>query len=203
MVDPYLGDTVAVRGLSSGRRWLRVPRIDRERSGALNPVSALEPFAPHVGGALTVADSEAFLAFDRSVKAGDPLASVITLWDAINFYAAGVVVEPLFTREDIKPIIASLPTTLTPQQKAVLHNKLNGVNDPPLWQRLMTALERDGITLSDGDLAVLKRLRAIRNPAQHGTTPPFPTEEDLARGWSIVGRMLLHRAFANRTRTNW
>jgi hypothetical protein len=74
--------------------------------------------------------------------------------------------------------------------------KLDQLNDPPLMERLRLALEFDGLSLTQGEFAVLRRLRAVRNPAQHGTTPPLPDDDDLIRGWSIIARMLVYRAAA-------
>jgi hypothetical protein len=198
VVQPLIGKLVAVRGLTSGRRWLRVSFLGTKRAGAILPVSALEPFAPPIGETMPSSEAEALLAYSRSLNAHDPLAAVITLWDAVNYYAAGARVTRLFSREEIDEIKASIPTSLDPAKRNVVMRKLQTLNDPPLMERLKVAMERDGIHLTDGEFAVLQRLRKVRNPAQHGNVPPVVDPYDLAQGWSIVARMLLHRSTATR-----
>jgi hypothetical protein len=131
------------------------------------------------------------------VHEDDPLASVTALWEAIEFYTARSRVTRLFPTKLLasieKRVFDSLPPDVTSDQRARVTQVLGELNSPPLLTRLRAALDRDGVPMSDGDIALLQRLRRLRNDAVHGRSSVLPTREELDHAISIVSRMLLFR----------
>jgi hypothetical protein len=100
----------------------------------------------------------------------------------------------MFDDNDLKCIMESLPETLSVEKRRAAKEKVKSFNNPPLMTRLNAALKRDGVPIHPSELKLLRRLRNIRNPAQHGTVAPVPDEDDLTRAWSLVARLLTYRA---------
>ncbi|MFI9642901.1 hypothetical protein ACIG87_23060 [Micromonospora sp. NPDC051925] len=193
-IRPTAGGVVAVRGRTSDRRWLRAAQMATPMRTTLIPVCDDWHDEPQLAKGLSLRDREALLAFWRSLDLADPLSSVIALWDAIEFYVGGTTLPGLFTEQDLRRLRDETPAWLSADQRKRFKDVLGGLNSPPLIPRLRAALDRDGVPITDAEFDLLRKLRRIRNPAQHGKERKAPSGEDLRQAWSIVARMLVYRS---------
>lgn len=186
---PRRGQVVAVEGLMTGRCWVRVPE---DRTPPLE-LALAQSDAPALPGELTLAEGQALIAWRRAASEQDTVAAATALSDALEFYAAGVAADPLFTDEEIALLLSSVPE-LDAQKANVVRDAICRLNDAPLKIRLLEAARRDGVPLSQAEVAFLwRRIRNARNSAVHGkgAEPPTPREVELAL--SLVARLLTHR----------
>jgi len=195
LAQPKRGNVVYTRGLETGRRIIRL-------LGSSLPAASLSHqefdfLSEPLPRSVSQQDEQAILACRRAVHEDDPLASVTALWEAIEFYTARSRVTRLFPTKLLasieKRVFDSLPPDVTSDQRARVTQVLGELNSPPLLTRLRAALDRDGVPMSDGDIALLQRLRRLRNDAVHGRSSVLPTREELDHAISIVSRMLLFR----------
>jgi hypothetical protein len=196
LARPRRGNVAYTRGLETGRQLIRLlgPSLPPASLTEQEFDFSSERLPPNV----SFQDEQAILACRRAVEEEDPLARVTALWEAIEFYTAGSRARRLFRPEELtwveKTVANSLPQdALTSEQQARVRHVLRELNSPPLLTRLRAALDRDGVPVSGGDIALLQRLRRLRNDAVHGRSTELPTNEELAHAISIVGRMLLFR----------
>lgn len=191
LAHPARRDLVAVRALATTRQWLRraeavaEPRAVRLVPGRLR----LDPDLP----TLTLQERLAILALARASGGSDQLARVLALFEAIEFYAAGVSVDDLFAKSDRKATWKALPSTLTAKQRQRIEHLLGDVNNAPLRVRLMQALDDDAVPLAPGEVDLLWRLRDLRNDVVHGRKSELPAAKDVEYASSIVARMLVYR----------
>jgi hypothetical protein len=182
-----------VRADSTDRRWLRVTENATVARAAGLPRSTDGSVQPPIPANLSLRDREAVLAFWRAASMVNPLASVIALWDAIEFYVGGTSVPSLFERDDLQQLRDECPAWLDPQQRERYVHLIDSLNNVPLFVRLRAAVEAGGVPVSEAEFDLLSRLRRVRNPAQHGKERRLPDQHDLRRAWSIVARMLVYR----------
>jgi hypothetical protein len=193
---PTRRDVVLLRGLETGRRWIRVIGVNPETT-----ILGLDDeswFVPPLPAVLSPQDRQALLACRRAAE-GDPLGRINALWDAIEFYVANTKLPGLFSPTDMKAIRAVLPAGLSQIQLERLEVRLAELNAPPLLARLAAALEEDEVPISRGEISLLQHLRHLRNAAVHGRTADVPRADELERATSIISRMLAFR-FARRIR---
>jgi hypothetical protein len=200
LARPGRRDLVSVRGLLTGRQWLRRPEVvQEERAVSLHRRPRLDPDLPQ----LTLQERLALLALARATREPEPLARVHALWEAIEFYAKGTTVDLLFTNQDLEELRALLqnvlPARFTERQRQRVIGQLDRLNDPPLLVRLRAALDVDAVPYADGDIELLSRLRRLRNKVVHGRSRELPQAEDVEHATSIVARMLVYR-IARRSR---
>lgn len=189
-------DWVAIRGMQTGRFWLRRPGLlPQPHSVPLTPDG--RRFHADVPR-LTLQERLAFLALARAANESDLLARVLALFEAIEFYASGTVVERAFAQVELDAIKASIPTTLKPEQKARVKDFVGKLNSPPLRRQLMKALDVDGVTYTPDEIEMLWGLRNLRNEVVHGRSKEMPKAEDVEYSTSIVARMLVYRAARRR-----
>lgn len=192
-IRPQRTSLVAVRGLSSGRRWIRftdaIPRSKR----TLVPICDEPAYEPKLPEMLSDRDREALLTFWRARDATDPLGSLISLWDTIEFYANGAKAPKIVSKRELARLQDEAPEWLNEVQRQRYVDVLKMINSPSLAFRLDEALKRDGVPISDEERELLQRLRGLRNPAQHGNARASPSAQDLKKAWAIVARMLLYR----------
>jgi hypothetical protein len=191
---PQAADLVAIHGLRSGRTWLRVAG---EASRA--PILALEGsphlMQPPLPSMLTLQDRQALLACRRAAAEPDPLVRVQALWEAIEFYVAGARVPPLFTREQLSALRNAIPAGLSNEQRQRVLDKIGELNDPSLMKRLHAVLDTENAPITDAEIALLRRLRDLRNDAVHGRSTALPDQEDVKYATSVVSRMLIFHIY--------
>jgi hypothetical protein len=134
----------------------------------------------------------AISAWQRAVKAEDPVEALVALWEAIEFYVSGTKSEKLFTKSELKTIRKSATEGLSNDQERRVEEVLHMLNQAPLMVRLREALEEDGVPCSNEEFDLLRRVRDKRNDL-HGRSREAPSEIDLRYAVAIVNRMLLYR----------
>lgn len=185
-------DVTLVRGLVTGRRWLRSPE-NIFRRPALVP-GQIEDFASmRLPPELSVPLREALAAWRRAVEETDPLAAVVALWEAMEFYASGVSAPRVFPKSILRSIRTKATEGLEGEQLRRVEEMVGKLNEPPLLRRLRAALEEDGVPYGEEELSLLQKLRRVRNALAHGRSTETPSEVDLKRGKAIVNRMLVYR----------
>jgi hypothetical protein len=195
LARPKRGDLVAVRGTRTPRQWLRRPEIV-QKEDVVSLVEArprLDPDLPE----LTLQESLALLALARATREPEPLARVQALWEAIEFYAQGTTVEPMFNKADLtalrKLLEEGMSDSFSERQRKRVLAQIDGLNDPPLLTRLRAVLDIDSVPYADGEIEMLSRLRKLRNSVVHGRGRELPQAEDVEYATSVVARMLVHR----------
>ncbi len=190
-------DAIFVRGLTTGRTWLRAPTgvlylpvAGSEAVGRFSPVESLSSLTPQF--------REALAAWRRAAVESDPIAAVSSLWEAVEFYVSGIKVPKVFDEKQLKQIRARAVQGLREDQASRVKRRIDEVNTPPLLERLRAALERDGVPFDDEDFAVLTRVRCSRNEFQHGRSREVPAEDDLRRALAFLNRAIVHRALHSR-----
>jgi len=189
---PRAASVVLVRGVESGRIWLRwSDGTGDPLERTLEPDSSFGALPAEVSPALR----QALLALARATNESVMESRLQSLWEAIEFYVAGTKGPKLFSQDEIDKLIDSMPSDLTADQAHKLETTIRGLNMPALGVRLRWRLDQDGVQLSDDEHALLfKKLREARNDLTHGRPiRKLPTREEMHRGVSIVARMLVER----------
>lgn len=195
---PVRGHVVLVRGTVTSRQWLRREASPQPALGR-HLGSGDTAFRPALPAELDVNDRLALLALRLAATENDPLLQVQALWQAIESYAERRKGERrLFTKREKAAIFEQLPTTgLSPRQRRRLEEVIGSLNHEPLGLRLERRLKRDAVQVTDEELALLDRLREVRNDVVHGRAVESPPQrDDVNYGISIVARMLVHRVAA-------
>lgn len=193
-----LVSVAGVHGLKTRRTWLRGyahPRAVQSIDSAV-----LTGVADYIGSGAPRID-EAVAAWRRACTEDDPAVAVVALAEAIEFYAAGVKIPPLFTRVELDSLRAAIPTRLADKKVERIRLMIDRLNDPPATARLRAALVADGVRFSEAEFGLLVVIRGLRNKILHGQERELPSEDDLAQALSLVNRMLLFRLRANRVKT--
>jgi hypothetical protein len=189
MSHPRRGEVVAVRGLTSRRRWVRVPE---DRTPPPNLRLDDEPLPPALPVSLTLAERQALIACQRAAAEGDTIAASTALSDTLEFYTAGVAAPPLFEQAELEGIKRSLPH-LAPHKKKVVTDAIGRLNSSPLKRRLIEASARDRAPLSREEVNLLWKIRGARNAAVHGKGGEPPAPQDITYATSIIARLLAFR----------
>jgi hypothetical protein len=189
-MDPRVVRTVLAHGHYSGRTWMRTVDNPRVRE----PASARRIQLPEVPTDPTWID--AVRAWRRAVREPDGLASVGAVFEAIEFYASATKLPAAVSAADLTAIDASInELALAEDTRKRISELLAMANQPPLLQRLLVALDADGVPYSQGEIDALWRLRKLRNKALHGAKRGAPERNDLEIAYAIVNRMLTFRGW--------
>lgn len=186
------GDTVLVHGTASGRRWLRArtdlvfrPDLDANEVQGID-VPAFSPEVPYQ-------IVEAIHAWRRAMEEKDSVAALGQLWEAIEFYCAGISVPALVSRETLAQIQEKATSNLQGEIRDRVKAMVGRVNEPPLMVRFRAALEKDEVTITDYEMRLFEKLRRQRNDLVHGRARTPLIAKDLRHGLAVVNRFLLHR----------
>jgi hypothetical protein len=190
---PQTGSMVLVRGTVTERCWLRPWQI--EDGPVARPLESdsllLDPPLPPD---LPAVERHAVLALRRATSAAILETQLAALWEAIEFYAAGIKVEKLFDPAELKLLRESSPDWLSTSQRQRFVDVVGQLNSAPLSVRLALRLKQDGVPLTEHEHELLfKKLRSARNRPVHGKVPNAPTRAEIHHGISIVARMLVYR----------
>lgn len=186
---------VMVTGLNSGRRWLRA-RVGADPT-SVPTVDALDPTWTPLTVFVDDATVQGMLACSTAATSIDALQRIGALWEAIEYFAAGVKAPKLFAEEDVERAVGAIPQDLPDELRKRLEELAGRANDAPLMARLREALKRCMVPISSEELRLLARLRKIRNHALHGRPYVLPNEDELLQATSIVSRMLVFRIYAS------
>ena len=188
---PRRGNLVVVRGMASGRGWLREMK-SRDQNIELFLDHSDPSWRPPPSG-YELADRQALLACARAGQTPDPLERIQAIWEAIEFYVARTRPKILFEPEEVKRVRRTVPKDVDPTLRARTLGLLAKINDPPLMAKLREAATRDGAPVAESEYKLLGRLRKARNDAVHGRSPELPLREDIDHAVSIVARLLVYR----------
>jgi hypothetical protein len=181
-------------GMKTNRTWMRVTGMSRDN----HTLSLTDFTTPSLPTSLTIQDRQALLACRRAATEGDPLARIAALWEAIEYYAARTKVPRLFSHAELDAIGVSLEAADLSEMQAIrAREAVASMNTPPLLTRLRAAVAADGVPISDQEIALLQRLRRLRNDAVHGRGSATPELEEIEHAVSVVSRMLAFRLKRN------
>lgn len=187
-------DVVVVRGLGTGRAWLRAtsdipnrPILDADEQVDLKLVPLPD--------SLPIETRAAILTWRRASEESDALASIVALWEAIEFYASGANIEKLFSKGERNDIEARACEGLDHEKGSRVRQLLDQLNSPSLMHSLTAALRVDGVPVTADELELLRKVRKIRNDFVHGRNTNPPRDEDVIYAKAIVNRMLVYRVF--------
>lgn len=183
---------VAVRGLLSGRRWLKDPKTIAKREPL--DLSTGDVRWPQTPTEWSSSERLSWLAAQRAASTTDPVEKATALSEAWEFYCADVAPPPLFTDDERSRLRSELPAWLSEQQKLRAANVLdNMLNNRPLWERVRTAFERDGVPVTKAEWKVLRAVRDVRNRAVHGNEALEVDADDLDLAMSVLSRAITYR----------
>jgi hypothetical protein len=189
---PRREGVMAVRGLRTGRRWLRDPRsVARRGTLALNVGDTLWP---PLEMRLATSDRLALLAARQVAATDDLVEAAAAISTAFEFYIGEISLEPTFTRDELDRLRADLPDWLNSEQARRAREVLGMVNQPSYGQRLRAAFQQDGVPLTEAEWKVLQRVRGVRNRAVHGSEALEIDADAIALATSILSRALVFRA---------
>ena len=185
-------DVVVVRGLATQRHWLRAPtdlmsRPDLQLSEM--PDFHLFMLPPSISPQM----KEALLAWRRAMEEEDRLTTVMSLWEAIEFYASGIVVPPLFEKRELRALARRATEGIEDVKRQRIMELVGRINEPPLLTKLRTALSEDQVPYTEEEFELLSKVRRIRNDFVHGRSRSLPSDTDLRLVVAFVNRMLVHR----------
>ena len=190
--NPDRGDVVAVRGLSTGRRWLHAPKLlTAERTLELVEFSDL--LRPGLPVSLTLQERLAITSWRRARLTTDPILAVGALWEALEFYAFDIELPPLFSKEEEATAIETAIAGRTEPQAKRIRARLLNLNQTPLPEALTRVFDVDSVPIAAAELSLLRKLRQQRNDFVHGRGGSPPDLADLRYGLAIVARMLVYR----------
>lgn len=177
---------VSVRGVSTGRRWVRyvdnaTVEADLELESVRQP-----PFPDRISQTLQLSLGAA----ERAATLVEPLSRVTALWEAIEHYVGGTSVPALFSAEELRSIKAALPKDFTAEKRGRLGELIAQLNNPPLLPRLRHRLAMDGVPISEDEVDLLWRLRSVRNAVVHGRASQPPEDSEIQYGVAILSRIL-------------
>lgn len=190
---PVRGSVVSVRRIAGGGEWLRGTNDSQAHPALdLGEISQWMDSFPSPSR-LTVQLREALLAWRRAADSSDPVLATVSLWDAIEFYAAGARPTKIFDKGEMRSMRAALETlALTEPQRDRLGDVIARVNELPLLARLRDVMNSDQVPFTDAELEALKNVRKARNDLVHGRSSGGAADEDLRAALSLVNRMLVY-----------
>jgi hypothetical protein len=189
-------DGVGVLAVDGGRRWWRNATAVGRGSGQITLAPGSRWTEPPLPAEVPPGDRQALLALQRAASASDPIQRVGALWEAIEFYVGKRKQSRQFTRRDIAAIVDRATSELEDVQAARVGEVLRQfLNHRSITARLKHVLTKEGVPVTDDDLALLGRLRDERNLALHGSAAA-PEHEEVDRAVGFMSRALttrLHR----------
>jgi hypothetical protein len=142
---------------------------------------------------LSTPDRLALLAVHRATTTSDSLQRTQALWEALEFYAAGVAPDLAFPKNKAKRARKSIPKDLDP----ALHKRALGllakINDAPVMAKIREAARRDEAPLTAADLTLFTDIRVARNDMVHGREAQVPSSSDVDYAVTLVAQLLLYR----------
>lgn len=189
---PRREGVMAVRGLRTGRRWLRDPRSFARR-GTLD-INAGDALWPPLEMRLATSDRLALLAARQVALTDDLIEAAAGISTALECYIGQISPEPTFTREELDRLRGDLPDWLSSEQAQRAREVLGMANQASFGQRLRAALQQDDVPLTDAEWTALQRVRGVRNRAVHGSEALGVDADAIALATSILSRALVYRA---------
>jgi hypothetical protein len=189
---PKMRDLVALRGMSTTRRWIQ----------RLGPRRRASPLS--MGGRSRIADPslprrvpfelrQAMLSAQRAIGVDDPIQRSQALWESLEFYLAGRPTPGLLSVAERKNLLRVMRSSIAQEHHQRVADLLNWIDRPPPKTMLRNALAEDSIPVSDAEFELLFKVRRARNKATHGGQVDVPSDEELDHACSLLSRILVHR----------
>ncbi len=188
---PRRGELVIIRGLGTGRRWLR--SASTQSVGSHVELTDQEGILRDLPSPLLAADRLALAACRRAASERDPLARIQALWEAVECLVVGIAVPAQWTKEDVRALKKQLPADLPEPLIRRARAALDRVSQVPLMARLRELVDQDALPVSEAELDLLAELRRVRNDAVHGRDAVPPPPDVLDHATAIVCRLLVER----------
>lgn len=189
---PRREGVMAVRGLSTARRWLRDPR-NLARRGNLQ-VERGDILWPPLPVTLATSDRLALTAARQVAMSQDLVERAAAISAAFEYYIGKASPSPTFSGEEIKRLKGELPEWLTDEQRRRARDVLGSMlNQVSYGQRLRFTLQQDGVPVTADEWKALQRVRKIRNRAVHGSEALATDADDIEVATSILSRALVYR----------
>lgn len=188
---PRRGEFVVVRGLGTGRRWLRSASI--QSVGFRVDLTAEDRMPRSLPSTLLPADRLALAACRRAASERDPLTRIQALWEAVECLVVGVRVQAQWTKDDVKSLKSQLPVDLPEPLLERARAAFDNLSQVPLMARLRELVEREALPVSETELDLLSTLRRVRNDAVHGRDAVPPPPDVLDHATAIVCRLLVEQ----------
>lgn len=188
-------DVVFVRGTVTNRRWIRIPS-NTPSTPVLDTREIPDLAAIDLPVAFSAQMREGLAAWRRADESSDPLATVVTLWQAIEFYAGEISSAnaiKTFTNAERKAILKAATSGLTGHKRDRVVEVLKKLNESSALHQLREALRVDGVPYTEEEFALLKEVRVVRNDFVHGRPTAAPEEQDARHAKALVNRMLVYR----------
>ena len=147
-------DVVVVNGLYTGKKWLRATQ-DIPSRPQLDLEEIAEPGLPVLPSEVTLQLGEAIAAWRRAAEASDPLAAVIAIWEAIEFYAAGTKGDKLFSKSERRAVRARATEGMSGPKLRRVEQVLEKLNERSLMMKLRRALEEDSVPYREEEMELL------------------------------------------------
>jgi hypothetical protein len=127
---PRRSGLVVVRGLMTGRRWLRAAASGAKTTTA--EFSGEDRLINRLRDDPTPSERLALAACRRAAADPDPLARVQAIWEAVEFIVAGVRTPRRWAPEDVQLILDGLPSTLPPALLTRARDAISQLHQVPL-----------------------------------------------------------------------
>ncbi|WP_410604027.1 hypothetical protein [Amycolatopsis sp. lyj-90] len=182
-----------VRGLLSGRSWLRETATRKHENPLDLDDSKLMLRHPGNLGTPSQRARQALYAYTRAVHEVDAPSRVTLIWEAIEFYAGKTDIPEKFSKAELKKIRRSVPKDLSKSQISRINDLVGMLNSAPLLARLRAQIASDGIPMTEEEFQILANLRALRNDLVHGrVTGVGPAGDEIEHGLALVARMITY-----------
>lgn len=188
---PRRSGSISVRGLATNRRWLRDPELVARRNTL--DLASSDVLWPPLTQRLSTSERLSLVSARQAILGLDQAERAAQISNAFEYYAADAAPPPLFDKGELRRLRSELPDWLSENQLRRIREVLGMVNQYSLGQRLRTALQNDGVPLTDNEWAVLQRVRKIRNRVAHGAEPESTEVADLDLALSLLSRALVYR----------
>jgi hypothetical protein len=185
------GPFVAVRGLATGRCWIR-----RTGTASFDDFAAVEETEPLAAVVLDASTGlrEATRAAARAITSADPLVKVAAISECLEFYAGSTKVSYGFTKQD-RRVLLKAAGSLDPAKRTRIERLVADLNQAPLLARVRARLAEDRVPVTEGDMDTLARVRTHRNDLVHGRSDVVD-EKDVERAIALLARILSYAAAA-------
>lgn len=188
---PRRGELVVIRGLASGRRWLR--SANGEATAASATLDPGDPLLQNMPTALRPVERLALSACLRAIAETEPLARIQAISETIECLVGGVKVPAQWSAEHLNTIRDALPDHLPADLRERARKAISDLNEVPLMPRLRHLVDARGLTVSDTELELLTTVRRIRNDAVHGREAEPPAPEMLDYATAVISRLTVEQ----------
>ena len=186
---PRRDDLVFIRGLATGRRWVR--STSSEATQATATLDESDPLLHALPPVLQPVERLALAACRRAIADSEPLTRIQAISEAIECLVSGVKVPARWSDEELRTLRDALPDDLTPDLRRRARKAIGDLNEVPLMPRLQHLIETRGLPVSAAEFKLLKTMRDIRNNAVHGREAQPAAPDVLDHATAVLCRLTI------------